>query len=76
MILAWQLARAVGWLKRLAIAAESISATQHELLSIERERTPARGAIRKAELDVASVDEWNATYREQHPELYADADGI
>jgi hypothetical protein len=60
MILAWQLSRAVVWLKRLALAQEA-------LVAIERQRTPAPRPIRKAEISVASVADWNKKWEEEHP---------
>lgn len=72
MILAWQVARGVAWLKKLVSASESIAGSLEELVKIERERTPARRTIRKAEISVADPREWNQSWREAHPQLDAE----
>jgi hypothetical protein len=72
VILAWQVARGVAWLKRTCAAAESIAGSLGELVKIERERTPARRTIKKAEIAVASAAEWNQSWRDAHPQLDAE----
>jgi len=69
VILAWQIARAVVILKRLTLAAESLADSQRQLVAIERQRTPAPRDIRKAEISVASVEDWNKRWTEEHPTL-------
>ena len=66
MILAWQVARGVVWLKKLVSASESIAGSLQSLVAIERERTPARRAIQKAEITVASVADWNDRWLREH----------
>jgi hypothetical protein len=56
----WPLLRAVALLKRIAISLE-------QLVAIERQRTPAPRPIRKAEISVASVADWNKKWEEEHP---------
>jgi hypothetical protein len=68
VILAWQVARGVAWLKKLVSASESVAGSLRELVAIERQRTPARRDIKKAEITVASVADWNRAYDEAHPE--------
>ena len=61
--------RLVAWVKRLVLAAESLADSQRQLVAIERQRTPAPRDIRKAEISVASVEDWNKRWTEEHPTL-------
>jgi hypothetical protein len=72
VILAWQVARGVAWLKKLVSASESIAGSLQQLVAIERQRTPARRDIKKAVVEVASVADWNRAYDEAHPVLDAE----
>jgi hypothetical protein len=67
LIIGWQIARMVAWLKRICAAIESIAGSLQELVAIERERTPARRGIRRAEISVSSVKEWNKQWEQEHP---------
>ena len=66
MILAWQAARGVAWLKKLVSVLETIAGYLQELVAIERQRTPARRDIKKAVVEVASVADWNQRWAEEH----------
>lgn len=68
MILAWQVARGVAWLKRTCSAAESIAGSLLQLVEIERQRTPPLRPIKKAVIETATVAEWNQRYEEEHPQ--------
>ena len=59
--------RLVVWVKRLTLAAESLADSHRQLVAIERQRTPAPRDIRKAEISVASVEDWNKRWTEEHP---------
>jgi hypothetical protein len=63
----WPLLRAVVWLKRCALSLESIADSQRAMIALGRELHPASRPIKKAEIAVASVTEWNRTYAEEHP---------
>ena len=63
----WPLMRAAVWLKRCAISLASIADSQRQLVEIERELHPASRPIKKAEISVASVAEWNKSYADEHP---------
>jgi hypothetical protein len=52
---------------RMITALESIAVSLKELVVIERERTPASRPIKKAEITVASVADWNDRWQHEHP---------
>jgi len=66
MILAWQLARAVVWLKRLARAQESLLAIERERWEREQHPRPVPRPL-PASIEVADIDDWNKQYAEDHP---------
>jgi hypothetical protein len=68
MILAWQLARGVIWLKRLAKAQERIAEIAREQWLTELSRHPVRTAPKPMEISVASVEEWNQRWEDEHPD--------
>ncbi len=69
MILAWQLGRAVIWLKRLALAQEQITAVMRDQWASEQARFPLPHARRPTEFAVASVTDWNKRWEDDHPDV-------
>lgn len=67
MILSFQVARGVVWLKRLALATESLARTQVQLVEIERQRTPQRRKPAMMEMGLADFSENDRKWRETHP---------
>ena len=68
----WPSLRALALLRRLTIAAEDLARTSRAQLELSQRLHPPVRPPRLASVEVPTVADWNAAYRDQHPSLDGD----
>lgn len=67
----WPLLRLITWAKRLTLAHERSASALESLASLQP--SPKKtGPLRQTVIEVASVEAWNAKWKEEHPETATD----